>query len=747
MEKINFRLWVLGPFTLALVLLLGAFIFNSFLTHKKDLEDTSYSTSLSVLKLFEEKLRSDAEVMEVAMKFILADKKLQAAMRSGDRNALMAAGRPIYHDLKQNQRITHFYVRDEKRVTKIRMNRPDDYGDTINRVTTLRAEKTQQMVYGLELGKVGYLTLRMVSPWMIDGKLAGYVELGKEIENIIGELKKIIGVEVAVTIKKKYLDRAKWEKGMLALGRNHDWDIFSESVIVSSTLSILPKKLRRVLSAHKEAFSETPRIKNSLSEISYKGKYYDVSMVSLSDIAGKNVASMVILRDISAESAADFTSVLLIIAICLFVGAVLFILFYIILSKVEVWLEKSQKELKEAKEKLEVRVVERTKELSVANERLRLEIEDRKQAENETKRLAAVVEQAAEMVMVTDKDGVIQYVNPAFENVTGYDRREVVGKKPDIIASGKHDEAFYQTLWNTISSGKVWRGRFINKKKDGSLFDSDGVISPIRGEGGAIVNYVSLQRDVTDDLKLERKLRSSQKMEAIGTLAGGIAHDFNNILTSIIAYAELAHNDLKEGSEAKGNLDAALKAGTRAKELVAEILAFSRDGERAVSPVYVQAVVRDTLNILRPIIPSTVSIRENINDNLPPVMAHRTHLTQVVMNLCTNAEHSMRENGGVLDISLEGFEVDEDFALLYSTVSPGSYVRLTISDEGHGMDKETAERVFEPFFTTKKVGEGTGMGLSVVHGIVRDHGGLITVYSEPGQGTTFSVYLPILEGI
>jgi len=194
-ENINFRLWILGPFTVALAILFGAFVFNSFWVHKNALADRSYETSSSVLKLFEEKLRADAEMMAVAMKFILKDQNLRNAMRSGDRNALLAASRPTYNDLKTKHKITHFYVRDEKRVTTIRMNRPNDYGDTINRVTTLRAEQTRQVVYGLELGKVGYLTLRMVSPWVIDGKLVGYVELGKEIENIVGELKKIIGVD------------------------------------------------------------------------------------------------------------------------------------------------------------------------------------------------------------------------------------------------------------------------------------------------------------------------------------------------------------------------------------------------------------------------------------------------------------------------------------------------------------------------------------------------------------------------
>ena len=384
--------------------------------------------------------------------------------------------------------------------------------------------------------------------------------------------------------------------------------------------------------------------------------------------------------------------------------------------------------------------------IRVAHKKLRSEVKERQQAEEERIRLATAIEQAAESVVITDRDGTIQYVNPAFESIAGYARQEAVGQNPRALKSGKHRKEFYVDLWNTIASGKVWRGHFINKKKNGTLYEEEATISPVKNTSGEIINFVAVKRDVTEEMKLEDKLRQAQKMEAIGTLAGGIAHDFNNILSAIIGYTELEEYELPEGSKTQEKLREVLKAGRRAKDLVKQILTFSRQGDQERRPLQISHIVKEALKLLRASLPTTIEIRRNIEPDTGIIEADPTQIHQVLMNLCTNAAHAMNKKGGVLEVGIRNVEVEnEGIGLEYPHVPPDHYVMLTIRDTGHGMSAGIVERIFDPYFTTKEKGEGTGLGLAVVHGIVKSYGGAITVYSEIGKGSTFNIYLPANE--
>ena len=370
------------------------------------------------------------------------------------------------------------------------------------------------------------------------------------------------------------------------------------------------------------------------------------------------------------------------------------------------------------------------------------DVTERKAAEEDRRRLAIAINQAAEIVVVTGADGAIQYVNPAFERVTGFSREEALGQNPRILKSGKQDGAFYEELWNTISNGGVWSGHFVNMKKDGSLYEEDASISPVRDDGGKIVSYVAVQRDVTEQAQLERRLRQAQRLEALGTLAGGIAHDFNNILTAIVGYGQLAAEALHEDTPERADVEQILGAAARAKNLIRQILAFSRQTEQERQPVRLHLVLGEVLALLRPSLPATIEIQSNVNIDCGPVYADPTQMHQVIMNLCTNAFHAMEGNGGVLGIDLRGVEVDGKTC---PGLGEGSFAKLTVKDTGHGMDGPTMERVFDPFFTTKEESKGTGMGLSTVHGIVKACGGTISVDSVPGKGTTFDLYLPLAQ--
>ena len=371
-----------------------------------------------------------------------------------------------------------------------------------------------------------------------------------------------------------------------------------------------------------------------------------------------------------------------------------------------------------------------------------MNITQRKQEEQRRIRLETAIEQAFETVMITDSEPKVQYVNPAFVQTTGYQRDEIIGQNPSLLKSNKHDRAYYDSLWKTISSGKVWSGHFVNLKKDGALFEEDATIAPVKDTNGKITNYVAVKRDVTDEIKTERQLRQAQKMEAIGTLAGGIAHDFNNILAAIIGFTELSLAKVEQNSPVHANLQEVFNAGLRARDLVKQILTFSRQAEQELQAVQAKLIVKEALKLMRASLPTTIEIRQNISsDNA--VMADPTQIHQILINLCTNAGHAMHQKGGVLEVSLSDEELDEEFAAQYPDINPGQYMKLSVSDTGHGIPPDVLEKIFDPFFTTKEREEGTGMGLAVVHGIVRGHGGTITVYSEAEKGTTFNVYLPV----
>lgn len=270
-------------------------------------------------------------------------------------------------------------------------------------------------------------------------------------------------------------------------------------------------------------------------------------------------------------------------------------------------------------------------------------------------------------------------------------------------------------------------------------------LTPIHDGDGQVVGVQAIVEDISERKKLEVQLLQAQKMEAIGTLAGGIAHDFNNILAAIMGYTELANLDVPEGSNARYKLNEVLKASHRAKDLVRQILAFSHQGRQERKPVEMSPLIKEILRLLRASLPSIIEIRQHIDTDTDIIETDPTQIHQVLMNLCTNAAHAMRENGGVLEVSLKKVDMDGFAVAQHPDFQPGSYLRLSVSDTGHGMTREVLKRIFDPYFTTKEVGEGTGLGLAVVHGIVKSHEGAITVYSEPGKGSTFQVYFPRID--
>ena len=370
-------------------------------------------------------------------------------------------------------------------------------------------------------------------------------------------------------------------------------------------------------------------------------------------------------------------------------------------------------------------------------------IAEQEKAEKELHRLSTVIEQSPENVIITDTHGIIQYVNPVFETTTGYTREEAIGQTPNILRSGRQDKTFYERLWKTLREGKAWQGHLINQQKSGDLYTVEAIILPVRAPSGVITGYASIERDITKELLHEEKLRQSQKMEAIGQLAGGIAHDFNNILQAILGFSELLLLDLDLTAIGPRDQVAGIqKAAKHAAELTRQLLAFSRKQVSEVIPLDLNQIIKNTITLTTSLIGENIQLKVLLSEEPLPVMADARQIERTILNMVLNARDAMPEGG---DLTLETGMVSftqEDADLNYQ-VQAGDFARLMVSDTGTGMSPHIMEHIFEPFFTTKGPSKGTGLGLSAIYGIIQEHGGWISVYSEPEEGSTFKMHLPL----
>jgi len=369
------------------------------------------------------------------------------------------------------------------------------------------------------------------------------------------------------------------------------------------------------------------------------------------------------------------------------------------------------------------------------------DITDWRRSEADRRRLMSAIQDANEVVIITDIEGRIEYVNPAFEKVSGYSKSEALGKTPAILKSGEQDASFYKELWRTIESGKTWRGRIVNKRKDGGIFTEDASISPVRDSCGEIVNFVGVKRDISEVIWLEEQMRQARKMETVGRLAGGVAHDFNNMLGVILGHAELCISEMNLSHPLYDDLIQIKRAAEKSAELTKKLLAFAR--KQVVSPriLDLNLAIEETYRMLRRLIGEDIVLELEEGENLGLVKLDPVQVDLLMSNLCVNARDAITV-GGKIRIRTCNLALPEKFHSLCGAHPTGLYVCLSVSDNGNGMDPDTLGHVFEPFFTTKEVGRGTGLGLATVYGIVKQNNGFIDIKSSPGNGTTFSLYFP-----
>ena len=357
----------------------------------------------------------------------------------------------------------------------------------------------------------------------------------------------------------------------------------------------------------------------------------------------------------------------------------------------------------------------------------------------EQARLVTAVEHTAESIIVTDPAGRIEYVNPAFEKITGYARDDVIGSDIGLLDSGQKSKTFFSSIIGTLQRGEIWQGRMVNKRSDHSLYETEATVSPIKNKTGEITNYVSVQRDVSHEVRLERQLRQAQKMEAIGTLAGGIAHDFNNLLMGIQGNISLSLLDIDPDSPYVKNLNKIEQYIQNGVDLTKQLLGFARGGKYEISLLNLNKLLEEQ-NLMFSRTNKEIIFENKLNPDLWRVEADRGQIEQVLMNLYLNALQAMPD-GGTLTTRTANVTIDEDHYSPYY-VKAGKYIQMVIEDTGIGMDEDIQQRIFDPFFTTKEMGRGTGLGLASVYGIVKNHEGFINVFSKTGQGTRFEVFLP-----
>jgi len=371
----------------------------------------------------------------------------------------------------------------------------------------------------------------------------------------------------------------------------------------------------------------------------------------------------------------------------------------------------------------------------------------KKQVERRTKelresqdRLKSIMDNSSALIYLKDVRGRYIFVNKKFESLFSLTEDQIIGREDSEIFPEEEARSFRENDKKVLDSVCPLEFEECLELPDG-LHTYISIKFPICNTEGKPLSICGITTDITERKILERKLIQSHKMEAIGRLAGGIAHDFNNILVGILGYIEVALYNIPHDSNLRPYMEQMKKACHRAIKLVKQLLTFSRETEGERNPIQLSTIIKESLKMLRPLIPATIDIKQNIK-NSSMILGDPTHIYQIMMNLCKNAADAMKEKGGIIRVGLKDIEIISNSMQLNHELAPGNYVRLTVSDDGHGIEQSIKERIFEPYFTTKKIGEGSGMGLSIVHGIIKSYGGEITVESEPGKGTSFHIFFP-----
>lgn len=725
---------------LALLIALSLFSYFLYSQWQNQLERKITNKKQRIEKIINLQLKVQARELRLAIQHIIQGKNLEQAFLMRDRQNLLDIASPLYNHMLEEHDISHFYFIDLDQTSFLRVHHPDRYGDLISRHTLDQAIKTGTAASGIELGPFGTFTHSYVTPWLIKGQLAGYLEVGKDVKSLATDLKKILNEDFLFLVNKTYLDKNKWTEGLKILDQNGQWDNLTDYIITEQTIKQLPPESLADIDFGLNLTNNTSfHIKSDNTD-------YLANSLPLNDASRTVVGQILILLDYSIDRSslrqifqliATFTFIGLLIAIAtsLFIGRQqkqLQATYTKLQDEIEVR-KKTEEDLKEYEEHLEHQVAIRTATLDQSYKQLEI-------AKQEWEQCFDAME---DIVTIQDMDMTIIRANKSAHNFFNLSLGQLVGAKCHALFRGQKHPCDDCPLLRSISDGQQHKGIITHQHLDTIFQISSGIIY----DSDMNFQYlVHVAQDITGRRKLEDELSQKRKMDALGTLAGGIAHDFNNILTAILGFTQLSIYGSKKGLDVSEHLQEVLNASRQAQDLVKQILTFSRKSDNsAAQNIEPHLVVQESLKLLRASFPKSIEIIEDVDPACGMITAEQIKIQQVVVNLCTNALHAMEGTKGVLQVGLRQTLLGESDLIGHPDLSPGHYIELLVSDNGCGIDPRTLEHIFEPFFTTKESGKGTGLGLSTTHGIVKECGGMIKVDSVPGQGTTFRIFFPVLQ--
>ncbi len=661
---------------------------------------------------------------------------MRQAFADRDRESLYREVLPVFKDLQEENAYFHawdFTLPDG--TVFLRVQRPELHGDDISGTRSIvqAVHESGEPAAGYDIGKHGAIYW-VVHPIFHYGRYLGAMEFGIPVKQLVLDLEKKFDTEVTTIIK-----AGEWVKATLVEeGYRH----FGQSVLMTHAGSVyeqLPDDF--IFSLDRDQRVEL----DSKSFILH-------NCFSLEDFRGEKIGNILLLQDITEEVAGRKNFIVTSVSITGMLVSISFLVLYVsfnaMIGKLENYAEETKRakeETEKARGELERRVEERTRELNEAYSH----------AQDQHNFLQSIMESMTHPFYVVDAGSyrIVMANRAALQGEGGAIAEGLtcyrMTHNRDEPCTGEDHPC---SLREVRKSKKSQVLEHVHTDHEGHQRHFEIYAYPVSDSKGEVVQVIEYAIDITERKKseqdkagLERQLQQSQRLEAMGTLAGGIAHDFNNILSAIFGYTDLIRYEVPANDGVQQKLNEVLKAGERAKDLVRQILTFSRQTEQERRPLQIHLLVKEALKLLRASIPATIEIRQDVRD-CGLVLADPTQIHQVIMNLCTNAYHAMRDKGGVLAVSLTPVEISaEDNKASSFSLLPGKYVKLSVSDTGCGIERAVLDRIFDPYFTTKKKEEGTGLGLAVVHGIVKANGGHITVYSEIGVGTTFNVYLPHVD--
>ncbi|MEI7436291.1 MAG: ATP-binding protein [bacterium] len=645
-------------------------------------------------------LKQQSTFLTAVLQPVAADAIVQKALRANDADRLLTSERSVFSALHRENNITHFYFLNTNRICILRLHHPELRGDLINRFTTIEAARTGKTAAGVELGLSGNFTLRVVQPVFEDGSLAGYVELGKEIDAVLKELRPRTDIQLSVIIRKQYLNRQAYEDGLRLDGRQSDWDRLPNSVVSYASQGRLPDAFAPLAdhvaeSAHAHCGTER--------NIVFAGEEWWVSCIPLQDASGKEVAKLLIMRDITAINASFVRLMIMSVTVSAIMLTLLLGFIYALLSRTDSGICYQQAELRESEFKYR-----------------------------------SIVDMTGAGYLILDSQGMVLDANQEYVRLSGHARlQDILGKRVTEWTAEGAKQRNAEAMVLCAKNGFV--RNFVTE-----YMHADGLIkyvlinAAVQGNGESL-RIISLCRDITERTHNEAKLQKMQKLQSICMTAGGIAHDFNNIITGLFFRIGFVKETLPVDHPGTPALEEAEQALKRAVALIKKLLVIAKGGDVVKEKIRLGALLEDVVHF--DLGGSDVKLLFHQAEELWLVEVDKGQIQQVVSNITINARQAMPE-GGCLYVTLENAEIAEGAIF---GLCQGKYVKVTLRDQGTGIDPIYMDRIFEPYFTTKPT--GNGLGLATAYSIINNHGGQIGVVSELGKGATFTFYLPAFESM